>query len=846
MKKFTILLFVYLFLFINQANSQTFTNYTIANTSTTLCNNKVNAIATDSEGNKWFGTDEGVSKFDGTNWTTYDTLDGLASNYVRAIAIDSEGNKWFGTEYYNSSDGHYYGVISKFDGTNWTAYDTVPSFDPGIISAIAIDTSGNIWITAIVTSCDTSDLQLICNYSCHLIKFDGTARTDYTLEPWGYGNFINALAIDAEGNKWFGTGGWHDLYGEYGGVTKFNDTTWTTYTPADGLADNYVYAIAVDADGNKWFGTGGGVSKFDDSTWTTYTTKDGLAENRVTAIAIDAEGNKWFAEGGEVSKFDGTNCTNYNASDGLPGNLITAIAIDAEGNKWFGWSDYLEGGVSKFDDSTWTTYTPSGGLADNRIKAIAIDAEGNKWFGTDNGVSKFDGTNWITYTTADGLIDNRIQAIAIDAEGNKWFGTDNGVSKFDGTNWTNYNTSNGLAGNSVYSIAIDAEGNKWFGTYGGVSKFDDSTWTTYYTSDGSFGYYDINIVIDVDNNIWITRTTGEDCGTTEVSKFDGNNWTTYDTLNLDFINSIAVDTGNNIWIARDSGFHYLFDPYCGRNHIGVIKFNRTNFETTYYTTSDGLVNDYVHAIVIDAEGNKWFGCGSNEDWQYIGGVSKFDGNTWTTYTTSDGLVNYYVNAIAIDAEGNKWFGTDGGVSKLSDEGTTYILSISPSNQNVGFDAGNTTFNISSNTIWSISDDADWLEVSPTSGSGDGTITASYTANTLVTSKVATITISGTGVNSQFVTVTQIPTFVPSLYDLKAIIYPNPADDMINIEISNTGEEKIVVELLTVSGQVIYRKEYKNSRDPLVKQIDLSGYAKGVYFVRIRQSGAIYNGKIIVM
>jgi hypothetical protein len=78
------------------------------------------------------------------------------------------------------------------------------------------------------------------------------------------------------------------------------------------------------------------------------------------------------------------------------------------------------------------------------------------------------------------------------------------------------------------------------------------------------------------------------------------------------------------------------------------------------------------------------------------------------------------------------------------------------------------------------------------------------------------------------------------------IYPNPADDIINIEISNAGGQEIEIELLTVTGQVIYRKDYKNNHDHLVEQIDLSGYAKGLYFVRISQSGAVYNGKIIVM
>jgi len=63
----------------------------------------VYAIAIDAQGNKWFGTSEGVSKFDGTNWTTYTTANGLVSNSIEAIAIDTQGNKWIGTssEYQN-------------------------------------------------------------------------------------------------------------------------------------------------------------------------------------------------------------------------------------------------------------------------------------------------------------------------------------------------------------------------------------------------------------------------------------------------------------------------------------------------------------------------------------------------------------------------------------------------------------------------------------------------------------------------------------------------------------------------------------------------------------------------
>ena len=88
--------------------------------------------------------------------------------------------------------------------------------------------------------------------------------------------------------------------------TKPKLPSWTTYdTSNSGLADDVVSAIAIDASGDKWFGTWvGGISKFDGVNWTTYNASNsGLASNFVNAIAIDASGNKWFGTFGGVSKF---------------------------------------------------------------------------------------------------------------------------------------------------------------------------------------------------------------------------------------------------------------------------------------------------------------------------------------------------------------------------------------------------------------------------------------------------------------------------------------------------------------------------------------------------------------
>jgi ligand-binding sensor domain-containing protein len=115
-----------------------------------LPGNYVRAIAIDGQGNKWIGVyydsasrryiGEGLVKFDGVNWTVYNTSNsGLPDNDVNAIAIDGQGNKWIGTDR----------GLAKFDGVNWTVYDT-GQFCSALserVRAIAIDRQGNsIWV----------------------------------------------------------------------------------------------------------------------------------------------------------------------------------------------------------------------------------------------------------------------------------------------------------------------------------------------------------------------------------------------------------------------------------------------------------------------------------------------------------------------------------------------------------------------------------------------------------------------------------------------------------------------------------------------------------------------------
>ncbi len=317
---------------IHQAQPDTWKTYTTADG---LAANFVLSMAMDGD-SMWFGTNNGVSVFDGDNWTTYGTSDGLVNKFVNAIAIDAGGNKWFGTQ----------GGVSKLDdgGTphnksddTWTPYTTSNSGLPfKIISAVAVDQAGNIWFGTQLVGYPGDDGYGVCKF------YEGHC-TNYLVD-----SAINAIAVDHSGNVWVGT--------DWDGVYKFDGSNWTPYnTSSSGLASNNVQSIAIDSADVKWFGG---------------------------CILAQVHCPHTVCVAAAASRFDGGWAT-YS----LPGRKVNAIAIDWRGHKWFGSND---AGASKFDGATWTTYNASSGLANDNVTAIATDNEWNIWFGTyGGGVSKY-------------------------------------------------------------------------------------------------------------------------------------------------------------------------------------------------------------------------------------------------------------------------------------------------------------------------------------------------------------------------------------------------------------------------------------------------------------------------
>jgi len=223
--------------------------------------NCITALAFDGQGNLWAATSCGFSKFDGTSWTFYygcsngfdwaitpegEPLPFIPPNslIVRDVISDTEGNIWFIAG--GGEPGHYLEALGKFDGENWIKKWTIPcnyEYPCDTFGCLEIDSQKNLWIG--ISQGGTA-------------KFDGTNWTVYNSENSGLtADDISALAVEPNGNIWAGAvscdsrHAWH----------KYDGNQWQI-VEAFGLSNAAVSSIAIDSYGNKWIGTEYGLSVY--------------------------------------------------------------------------------------------------------------------------------------------------------------------------------------------------------------------------------------------------------------------------------------------------------------------------------------------------------------------------------------------------------------------------------------------------------------------------------------------------------------------------------------------------------------------------------------------------------
>lgn len=604
MKRFYLLIF---FIVSLTLHAQTWTNYTVANTSKKILGGFTWGIAYDKDSSVWFANSDGVSRFYKNSWKNYSTLDGLANNTVYAIAVDKLGVKWVST-----IEG-----VSSFNGTKWTNYsknDTL--LMPGTVTRITVDKYNNKWFAS---------------YN-GITKFDGNKWTKY--DQMGYND---GIATDKLGNVWFGN--------RINGILKFDGNNWIKYDQTNsGLLSNEVNGVSTDSSNNVYISTRYGASKFDGANWTTIKRHAFAGDDVFNNTVFGKNGKIFFVHYDSVSLYEERNLINLE----LPEKLFlnpASIASDIDGNIWFPQFS----GVYKFDGVTWTLYRPGSRLSSNYVGALGCDEKNEIWCGTGlNDICKFDGKEWTTYNSDSGLKGENFKSMAFENNGVKWFGAGGSLSKFDGKKWTNFTKDDGLTNAYILSIAIDNANVKWLGyrSYG-LDTFDDKSFRSYFNT--GTGPYTKNLItariiesiaVDSRNNIWVGSESG-------LAKYNGSAWSTsykYENENL-YILCIAIDNAGNIW--------------CGTTK-GVFKHD--GLEWTDYSKKDTSIIGQVNAIKIDESGKIW--CG-----YYQKGIKMFNGSEWKSYTTKDGLLQNDIGAVVIDKNGDKWFGTwTGGLSRFSDGG----------------------------------------------------------------------------------------------------------------------------------------------------------------------------------
>jgi len=614
-------------------------------------------------------TSANQSAYTFTNWGSQNEITALAEegNYI-----------WVGT-----TGGAF--KRKKSDGQLVASYSFSDGLCSNNITNITIDNEGYKWF---------------CTNGVGVSKFNSETNTWTTYDYSELQNsIINDMAIDIQGNKWFGS---------LNGAIKFDGTNWTYYNISNSsIANNFIYSILVDDIGNIWFGTLSGLSKLDYSgTWTTYTTSNGLPQNSINDLAKDNDGNIWIGTNGGLTKYNGSTFTTYtvaNTSSGLTSNSVASIFIDVLGNKWVGNSDNsATKGLSKLSAAgVWSNYNSSNGLADPVVNEIITDDQGNVWLGTGNGLSRFNGTTFNTpIRSINSLASNSVKGVKIDSQGNKWFATKNGLSKYNSSTnvWTTYNIINGLLSTDLTCVTADGSGNIWIGTISnGISKLDPTTGviTNYHTGNSSIAANSITkIYFDSGNNaLWIA-TSGSGLIRYNIA---ANTWLNYTISNSSIVSNTPTDMvsdGTYLWISTTPYWNGSANVGGGISRLTISSTTWTNYTST--STSGALLSNYVQSVTIDTQGNKWFAVGNyfqrfdgtnwtstfkpntydvridSYDNKWVGtqgyldfGLLKSDNINLIAYSTAYGLAHYNVNDIAFDSDRSIWVGTEGGVSKLN-------------------------------------------------------------------------------------------------------------------------------------------------------------------------------------
>ncbi|HEX7569633.1 MAG TPA: two-component regulator propeller domain-containing protein, partial [Verrucomicrobiae bacterium] len=598
-----------------------------------LSQGRVFAILQDRQGFMWFGTRDGLNRYDGNTFVVFkhnpDDPASLSGNYILALLEDNQGCLWIAT---------YNGGVNRFDPATerFTHYRHDPqnsnSLSGDMINCIAGDRRGNLWFGG-----DTG-----------LDKFDPATETFTRYRNDRDGQFVgavNAIIEDRHGDIWFvGTGGLFHL----------NQQTEQIARPPATPDRMDAFDICEDKTGNLWMlaqSPVAGLIKYDRQAerFTSYPLGVRLVGEGGGNLLDDGQDGFWVPSSSGLYHFDrqtGRFTSRFQHDETNPESLndnqVLSIYRDRAGLLWVGTQD---GGLNILNSQQepFGCYrhepTNPNSLSPGRVCAIHQDPNGIVWAGfLPRALDRLDRkTGQITHYLPG--LDNEntlsqgayLVGICRDAQGYVWLGGwGGGLDRFDEHSGRfkhyrhNPSDTNSLASDNVFAIHEDRSGNLWVGHDDGISRLDRATEQfANYRPDPSDPTSTRNsvktIYQDRSGALWSGTTMGM------LSRFDNqtNTFANYKPdsrdphrLNGGSIHAIHEDQAGTLWVGAEDGLY---------------RFDRKDEMFTRYTENRGLPSSAIEGILEDTAGRLWISTKK--------GLSRFDPQTETfrNYDAADGL-----------------------------------------------------------------------------------------------------------------------------------------------------------------------------------------------------------------
>jgi ligand-binding sensor domain-containing protein len=602
---------------------------------------------------------------------------GLPDNTVNCCLQDEQGFMWFGT-----NDG-----LCRFDGYTFKVFRSNSadnnSLSDNVVMDISSDHQGNLYVGT-------------RNGGLNILHLENNRITRYMHNPDNQQslsqNTVRKVFIDSNGRIWIGTLG--------GGLNEFlpDKKIFIGYKhdPANrnSVSDDYVYSIIERMPGKLWIGTeGGGIDLFEYNIgrFTYYKFEDTYIPGHQIfgkTLFCDREGDIWIGtDGYGVYRFN-TGTTHFDhfefkpGGDGLQSNIISSFYEDNEGNIWIGTDG---GGINIYHPETGSfSFLKNDASDDFSVSSDAIycifrNKSETLFIGTfRSGLNVYNKYKYkFRYFTQNPSSENSLShksvlAIYEDRSNDIWIGTDGG-----GLNMFNPETekfihyinnpldASTIPGNVIKSVFEDSRGNLWLGTYAkGLLLFDrqKKRFIQYRhepAHPGSLGHMNVWVIFeDSHRNLWIGLMGGgldlfdRDKQQFTHYRFDENN---SKSISSDNIKTIYEDRSGNLWIGTEGGGLNLF-------HASDQTFER------YFSKpgeKNSLSNNDVRAIYQDSEGTLWIGTAA--------GLNRYDygHRNFVILTDKNGLPDNVINGILEDDSANLWISTNKGLAKYTPRGKKF-------------------------------------------------------------------------------------------------------------------------------------------------------------------------------